>query len=128
MKFAKDPKFNKRKKRIYSAREGYYPLVEKELVDKIEEQRVQGASIGISWSILQAKELNINRETKGKIYPDAKFTSHWFEKVLARNGLSMRAVQNTRKESVHVAIPKVLAYHQSLRKLMQSKVHDLVSC
>ena len=126
-KFSKDPKFNKRKKKIFTMKEGYFIEVEQELVALIIEERAQGAAIGISWAIEKAKELNIDKTTQELKYPDAQFSTHWVERVLARNGMAMKVVQNTRKESVFVAIPKVLKWHQNLRKLIQTKVVDLIS-
>jgi transposase-like protein len=118
----KTPRTNKQKKKISAVREGYYPDLERELVDLIISERNEGSAIGISWAIEKAKELNIKYQ-----YEDVVFTYHWVNNVMSRNNMGLRAIQNTRKESVAVCLPKVLAYHQSLRKLMQSKAHDLVS-
>lgn len=70
-----------------------------------------------------AKQLDDN-----KFHIGAHFSLHWVSNTLARHGMSMRAVQNTRKESVSVSLPKVLAYHQSLRKFISlAPMRSLVS-
>ena len=97
---------NKQKKKLVSAREGYYPELEKELVDCIIKERIQDSAIGVSWAIEKAKQLNEKHK-----YVGAEFKYHWVSNVLPRNGMSLQTVQNTRKESVLLAVPKVLAWH-----------------
>lgn len=91
LQLSSQKKFNKHKKKIVSKHEGYYPNLERDLVDNIIQERVVGSAIGISWAIEKAKELNEIHQ-----YEEPQFMYHWVNNVLARNNMSLCAIQNTR--------------------------------
>jgi hypothetical protein len=101
---------------------GYYPELEEEIIEMVRVERAEGSAIGLSWVAEKAKELN-----ESKYHYNCVFTLHWVKNVLERNDMTLRAPQNTRKETVTTSIPKVLMFHQSLRSLIQTQWRDLIS-
>lgn len=121
-----DKKLNKKSKTI-SVKQGYFPKIEiaivKELhLAKTEEQgkskcliylltlfcffnNILIAIIAQTWISERAKELN-----KKLKYQKAKFSVGWAARMMKRNGIVLRAVQNIRKDGIATAIPLVYIY------------------
>ena len=55
----------------------------------------------MSWLAAAAKVANLKYNHK------CKFTLGWVERMMGRNGIALRVVQNTRTEGLPEAIPKV---------------------
>jgi hypothetical protein len=59
--------------------------------------------IGKTWVSERAQQLN----QEEKFNHDCDFTIGWVTRMMERQGMTLRAVQNTRKEGVEQAISKV---------------------
>ena len=103
--------------------ESWFPTFENEVMEVVRAERAQGKAVGYTQLLNTARNLNGEK----RYQHDLEFTLHWTRNVAERNGMTLRAPQNTRKEGVAAAIPKVLAFHNQLCTLCKSKWTDLVS-
>jgi len=115
-------KLDKRKKKM-SDPEGYYPLLEAEVIKAIVTERVKGSAIDLTWVQKKAKELN-NLKRFGY---ECNFSLHWVKNVLERHGMGLHAPQNTKKESAASAIPKVFKFHIGIHALLNTCCNDVIS-
>jgi hypothetical protein len=116
-------KFDKSTKRVIDKCVGYYPSLEADAIKQVRAKFKTGIAVCAKDLLELATSLNNNFYHHEK----AQFTRRWATAVLERNDLALRAPQNTKRDSVEVAIPKVLEYHRSLRQLIRTKMYNLVS-